>query len=58
MEGVPTACDEKLRLVGDGEKLAVGVTPVPLTGTVCGDPDALSDTLTFAVRLPLVVGIN
>jgi hypothetical protein len=57
-EVVPTVCELKVRLLGEGEKLAVGVTPVPDSATVCGDPAALSATLTFAVLLPLAVGVN
>jgi hypothetical protein len=38
---------------------ATGIpTPVPLRVTVCGDPDALSVTVTDAPRLPAAVGVN
>jgi hypothetical protein len=55
---VPTVWDAKVKDVGEGEKLAVAVVPVPLSGAVCGEPAALSATLTFAVRLPVVVGMK
>jgi hypothetical protein len=44
------------RLVGD--KVAVGAMPVPVSGTLCGLPAALSVTLTLAVRVPLAVGVK
>jgi hypothetical protein len=58
VEGVPTAWDAKVRLVGDGEKLAFGATPVPVRGTVCGLAEALSVTMTLAVRTPVALGVN
>jgi hypothetical protein len=33
-------------------------TPVPESATVCGDPPALSATLIFALRDPVVDGVN
>ena len=38
--------------------LFIPVIPVPVRATVCGLPDALSDTLTLAVLEPVVVGVN
>ena len=35
-----------------------GAIPVPVSGTVCGLPAALSVTLTVADRAPVVVGVN
>jgi hypothetical protein len=57
-EDVPTVCEAKVRLVGSTEKLAVAVVAVPVSGTVCGEPAALSATCTFAVRLPEAVGLK
>jgi hypothetical protein len=37
---------------------AIGVTPVPLSATVCGFPGALSLTKTAAERAPDPVGVN
>lgn len=43
-----------------GEKLIPGepTNAVPLRAAVCGEPDALSATLSDAVRLPAAVGAN
>ena len=44
-----------------GERLtagAGGAAPVPERATVCGEPVALSATLTEAVRLPVAVGLK
>jgi hypothetical protein len=49
----------RLRLVGErtGAERAM-LTPVPLTGTICGLPMALSITSIVAVREPVVLGVN
>ena len=39
-----------------GDTLAVGPVPVPLSGTVCGLPEALSVTVRDAARDPIAVG--
>ena len=41
-----------------GEKLICGAVPVPLSATVCGEPEALSDTEIEALRLPVADGVN
>jgi len=41
-----------------GARLATGKVPVPVSGTVCGLPLALSATLTFADRAPVAVGLK
>ena len=42
-----------------GEKLICGVpVPVPVRGTVCGDPAALSEMDRVALRLPVAEGVN
>src|SRR6266478_4143176 len=41
-----------------GASPATGTAPVPVSGTVCGLPVALSATLTFALFAPVVVGAN
>lgn len=41
-----------------GLKEAAGETPVPLTGTVWGEPDALSVRVKVPERVPVVVGVN
>ena len=41
-----------------GEKLICGAVPVPLSDTVWGEPEALSDTETEALRLPVADGVN
>jgi hypothetical protein len=50
----PTAKVPKLRGVG----ASLAVVPVPLSGTFCGLPAALSVTLTDALRAPLADGLN
>ena len=57
-EVVPTVCELKVRLRGATPKLAVAVIAVPLMGTVCGEPAALSVTDMLAVRVPEVVGLK
>src|SRR5256712_3397797 len=51
---VPMATVPKLRLVGE----SFAVVPIPLTGTFCGLPAALSVTLSAALRVPLAVGLK
>jgi hypothetical protein len=51
---VPTFTEPKLRLVG----VSSAVVPVPLSGTCCGLPAALSVTVRFALRAPVVDGLN
>jgi len=53
---VPTGCDEKVRLVG--VRVTAGAVPLPVSGTVCGLPVALSVTEMLAVRLPVAVGVK
>ena len=48
----------KLRLVGVKLTAGAGVTPVPLSATVCGLPLALSLMLTLALRVPVAVGVK
>ena len=38
--------------------VTLGVTPVPLSVTLCGLPAALWEMLMFADRLPLALGVN
>jgi hypothetical protein len=52
----PTNNPLKLRLTGD--KVAAGATPVPLMGTTCGLPVAMSVSFTSDDRLPDLVGVN
>jgi hypothetical protein len=40
------------------ESMAVGMVPVPLSATTCGDVAALSVISRFAVRLPVDPGVN
>jgi len=59
---VPTCCEPKLRLVGDRVTLGAGGggadAPVPLSGAVCGLPDALSVIVRLALRVPVADGEN
>jgi len=56
---VPTFCDANVRAVGASITAgAFAAVPVPVRGTDCGLPVALSATLTFAVRAPVAVGLN
>lgn len=43
-----------------GEKVSAGRTamPVPLSTTVCGEPEALSAIIRFAMRWPAAVGVK
>lgn len=36
----------------------VEVTPVPVSGALCGDPEALSEMLTVAKRVPVAEGVK
>ncbi len=51
---LPTVTVPKFRLLVDSS----AVVPVPLSGTCCGLPAALSVTFTVALRAPVVVGLN
>ena len=51
---IPTVTEPKLTLVGD----SFAVVPIPLSGTFCGLPAALSVMLRAAVRVPEAVGLN
>jgi len=51
---VPTLTVPKLKLVGE----SFAVVPIPLRGTCCGLPAALSVTLRAAWRVTLAVGLN
>jgi hypothetical protein len=50
----PTVTEPKLRLLG----VSSAVVPVPLSRTCCGLPLALSVTVKFALRAPVVDGLN
>ena len=50
----PMATVPKLKLVGE----SFAVVPIPLSGTCCGLPEALSVTLRAALRVPLAVGLK
>jgi len=51
---VPVATAPKLKLVGE----SFAVVPIPDRLTFCGLPEALSVTLSIAVRVPDAVGLN
>jgi hypothetical protein len=52
-------CDANVRLLGVTVTVgAVVVVPVPVSGTACGLPVALSATLIAPVRVPAAVGLN
>ena len=51
---LPNASDVALSVTAG----AVVLVPEPESGTVCGDPDALSATLIEAVLVPVAVGVN
>jgi hypothetical protein len=51
---VPVATVPKFKLVGD----SFAVVPIPLSGTCCGLPLALSVRLSAALRVPVAVGLN
>ena len=50
----PTPTVPKFKLVGT----SLAVVPIPLSGTVCGLPLALSVMLKAAVRVPEAVGLK
>jgi hypothetical protein len=51
--------DAKVNVVGLNVTIgALAAAPVPVRGTLCGLPAALSATLTFAARAPVAVGLN
>jgi hypothetical protein len=52
---VPTRCEPKARLVGESVIPTVDV-PVPVRGSVCGLPVALSVIVTAPVRVPAAAG--
>ena len=52
---VPIACIPNARLVAES-KTAGGVTPVPVSETVCGEPGALSVMVIDAVSAPAAAG--
>src|SRR5579862_1730149 len=52
----PTAWLANVRLPGDKE--TVGAMPVPVRGTLCGLPVALSTTEMLALRIPEPVGVK
>jgi hypothetical protein len=52
----PTCTPAKLRPTGNS--VAVGATPTPLIGALCGLPAALSLILTVDDRLPVFVGLK
>jgi hypothetical protein len=51
---VPMATVPKLKLLGE----SFAVVPIPLSGTCCGLPLALSVMLNAAVRVPVAVGLK
>jgi hypothetical protein len=51
---VSMATVPKLKVVGE----SFAVVPIPLSGTCCGLPAALSVTVRAAMRVPLAVGLN
>ena len=53
---VPTAWLANVRLPGDKE--TVGAMPVPVRGTLCGLPVALSAIKMLALRMPETVGVK
>jgi len=56
VEFCPLTMLPKLKLAGETDNPAC--TPVPLTGIVSGDPDALLVTVMDPVTLPVAVGAN
>ena len=46
------------KLQEDGEKLICGAVPVPLSETVWGEPEALSETEMEALREPVAEGVK
>jgi hypothetical protein len=56
-EVVPTFVAAKVRLLGVRETVCNGI-PVPVSGTVCGELDALSVATRLAVAAPAAIGSN
>ncbi len=54
----PTAVPAKVRLAADRVTAGAGASPVPVSPAVCGEPLALSATLTTAASEPTAVGVN
>jgi len=54
----PTACAAKVRLAGVKVATGTGVTPVPVSETVCGDPLASSTIVIWPSWLPAAVGVK
>jgi hypothetical protein len=54
-EVAPTFVVAKVRLLGVNETVA-NEAPVPVSATVCGEPDALSVAARLAVAVPAAVG--
>ena len=48
----------KLRVETEIETTGAGSTPVPVSVTACGEPEALSVILSDAVSVPPAVGLN
>jgi hypothetical protein len=53
---VPIVCPLNVRV--DGEAVAMGAVPVPVSDTLCGLPDALSTTVTEPDRVPVALGVK
>lgn len=56
--GVPMVCVANVKELGLTDIAGVGVKPVPVMGTVCGLPAALSAMLMLAEREPLALGVK
>ena len=54
---IPIACIPNGKLVAESET-AGGVTPVPVSETVCGEPVALSVMVTAALNAPADSGVK
>lgn len=55
---VPTISEANVKLAGDTVTAGVVLAPVPVSGTVCGLPVALSAMLMEAERPPAAVGVK
>jgi hypothetical protein len=55
---VPTVADAKVRADGESIMPGVATVPVPLNGTVWGEPVALSTIVSTPVRVPAVDGVK
>ncbi len=55
--GVPISCVENVNAGGLNVTIPA-LTPVPMSGTLCGEPAAESLTSRVAVRTPAAVGVN